>query len=94
MIKRDGGIVQLLSMDKVSNGVKGYNEVSVNVAYIGGVDEKLNTIDNRTDAQKNALRLLLKKLKKDFPDAKIVGHGDLDNKKDCPCFNAQKEYRL
>lgn len=87
VIKRDGGIVQLLSVDKVSNGVKGYNQVSVHVAYIGGIDKSLNTIDNRTEEQKTALRVLLKKLKKEFPSAKVCGHRDLEKGKDCPCFD-------
>ena len=92
VIKRDGGIVQLLDVDKVSNGVKGYNEVSVHVAYIGGIDKNLNTIDNRTEEQKTALRVLLKKLKKEFPSAKVCGHRDLEKGKDCPCFNVQEEF--
>lgn len=94
VIKRDGVVVQLLAENKVSNGVKNYNDVSVNVAYIGGLDDKLKTIDNRTEAQKISLRVLLKKLNRDYPEAKVVGHRDLDKKKDCPCFDIQKEYAL
>lgn len=91
VIKRDGGIVQLLDVAKVSNGVKNYNQNSIHVAYIGGIDKKLNTIDNRTEKQKVALRMLLKKLNKDYPGAMICGHRDLDSGKDCPCFNVSKE---
>lgn len=91
VIKRDGGIVQLLDVAKVSNGVKNYNKNSIHVAYIGGIDKKLNTIDNRTEKQKVALRMLLKKLNKDYPGAMICGHRDLDSGKDCPCFNVSTE---
>ena len=91
VVRRDGSIVQLLDVSQVSNGVKGYNHCSINVAYIGGVDARLNTIDNRTDAQKKTLRQLVNKLKRDFPDADIVGHRDLDKGKDCPCFDVNTE---
>jgi len=36
VISADGVIHQLLGEDQVSNGVKGFNSVSINVAYIGG----------------------------------------------------------
>ena len=39
VIALDGKITQLLDEEKISNGVKGFNSVSVNVAYIGGIEE-------------------------------------------------------
>ena len=38
VIALGGKITQLLDEEKISNGVKGFNSVSVNVAYIGGID--------------------------------------------------------
>ena len=36
---------------------------------------------------------LLKRLKKEHPEAQILGHRDLpDVKKACPCFDAKSEY--
>ncbi len=55
-------ITQLLDEDKVSNGVKGFNAVSINVAYIGGIDTNGKPATTRTDAQKAGLRSLLKML--------------------------------
>ena len=92
VIKRDGSIIQLLDVEKVSNGVKGVNSKSVHIAYIGGVDEQLKTIDNRTTSQKKALLALLKLLKRKYPTAKICGHNDFESGKACPCFDAKKEY--
>ena len=63
IIKPNGEVVQLLDIEKVSNGVKGFNSVSINISYIGGVDAQNKPIDNRTEAQKKALLDLLKKLK-------------------------------
>ena len=94
IIKPDGEVVQLLEIEKVSNGVKGFNSVSINISYIGGVDAQNNPIDNRTPAQKKALLDLLKKLKKQFPKAVIQGHRDFPEvKKACPSFNAKEEYK-
>jgi N-acetylmuramoyl-L-alanine amidase len=93
LIKPDGEIVELLSIDKISNGVKGFNSETINVCYIGGVDKNLKPIDNRTNAQKASLLLKLKELKKKFPNAVIQGHRDFPKvAKACPCFNAKKEY--
>lgn len=98
VIDINGGIHQLLSIEKVSNGVQGYNSTAINVAYIGGIDTSGKAIDNRTPHQKDALVLLLHKLKQQFPKARIMGHRDIWGtdkskwKKMCPCFNAMSEY--
>ena len=105
VVSSDGKITQLLDEEKVSNGVRGYNSVSINVAYIGGIDTNGKPIDTRTDAQKASLRSLLKILHKKYPVAVIQGHRDFspdlnkDGKitpnewmKSCPCFNAKEEY--
>lgn len=105
VVAADGAITQLLDNEKVSNGVKGFNSVSVNVAYIGGIDTAGKPIDNRTDEQKASLRSLLKLLHKTYPTAVIQGHRDFspdlnhDGRitsneyiKACPCFDAKTEY--
>ena len=105
VVAADGAITQLLDEEKVSNGVKGFNSVSVNVAYIGGIDTNGKRIDNLTDEHKASLRSLLKLLHKKYPTAVIQGHRnfspDLNHDgritsneyiKACPCFDAKKEY--
>ena len=106
VVAPDGKITQLLDEDKVSNGVKGFNSVSVNVAYIGGIGADGKGVDNRTDEQKKALRQLLGMLKRKYPDAVIQGHRDFspdtngngvvdpwERIKECPCFDAKEEYK-
>lgn len=94
----DGSIENLLSEDQVSNGVQGYNSTSINIAYVGGIDSKGRATDNRTEAQKLALIELLTRLKNKYPNAHIMGHRDIWGKnpakwkKQCPCFDAEKEY--
>lgn len=93
IIKPDGEVVKLLSVDQVSNGVKGFNSETINIAYIGGVDKNGKPIDNRTGAQKAALLNLLELFKTRHPKAVIQGHRDFPNvKKACPSFDAKKEY--
>lgn len=105
VVAPDGKITQLLDEEKISNGVKGFNSVAVNVAYIGGIGADGKGVDNRTDEQKKALRQLLANLKKKYPDAVVQGHRDFspdtnhngvvdpwERIKECPCFDAKIEY--
>ena len=95
IIKADGEIVPLLSIDKVSNGVAGYNSQIINISYIGGIDKTGNPKDTRTEEQKSSILKLLKDLKKRFPSAKIQGHRDFPKvAKACPSFDAKKEYSV
>lgn len=98
IVKPDGSAVELLPIDKVSNGVAGFNSVSINISYIGGVDAKNKPLDNRTDAQKATLLTLVKRYKEMFPNAIVQGHRDFlkrgtSNWKECPSFDAKAEYK-
>ena len=94
IIKADGSMVNLLPIEKVSNGVKGFNSETINISYIGGIDTKGAAKDTRTAAQKATLLSILKELKKKFPTAIIQGHRDFPNvKKACPSFDAKTEYK-
>ena len=96
--RKVGDIHQLLDISKVSNGVQGYNSTAINIAYVGGIDSKGKPIDNRTKAQKVALRSLLTELHHQYLHAVILGHRDVWGsnpkkwKKWCPCFDAKSEY--
>ena len=99
VITIDGSIHQMLPIEMVSNGVQGHNANAINIAYVGGINSKGKPVDNRNQAQKQAMITLLKQLKKRFPGAQIMGHRDIWGsdqkkwKKWCPCFDAKKEYK-
>lgn len=94
IIKPCGEVVQLLEEEKPSNGVAGFNSVTINVCYIGGIRPDGSPADNRTPEQKAALVFLLEQLKERYPKAVIQGHRDFPNvKKACPCFDAKSEYK-
>ena len=74
--------------------VKGhhYNSHSIGICYEGGLDARGQPDDTRTAAQKATMRQLLEDLHQRYPRAMIVGHRDLSHDRDCPCFDAYKEY--
>ncbi len=73
--------------------VLGKNRNSIGIVYVGGRSADLKRYtDTRTPAQKRALLILLKELKRKYPHAIIKGHRDFANKA-CPCFNAAEEYK-
>lgn len=96
IIDPDGNITEAVPVTQNSNGVKGRNSQCINIAWIGGVDTGrpgLPPIDNRTEAQRTALRRLLHRLRTICPRAEILGHRDFPQvNKACPSFDARAEY--
>ena len=93
-ITRDGETYQTRHEQLVGAHAKGYNSHSLGVCYEGGLDSHGRPADTRTPKQKRALLKLLKRLKKEHPQAQILGHRDLpDVHKACPCFDAKEEYK-
>ena len=92
VIKRDGTIEQGREDDEVQAAVKGYNHTSFNLCLIGGAREEdwQQAEDNFTAEQFESLKKELSRLVLKYPDAQIVGHRDLDDKKFCPSFDVRK----
>ncbi len=101
LVDADGTANRLTEDYAPTNGVKGHNANSIHISYKGG----WNGTDTRTPEQKATLLDLVKKYKKLYPNAKVVGHRDLspdlnkDGKIDsrdwvklCPCFSPIEEY--
>ena len=93
VVRRDGQIE--LGRPEWLTGAhcRNHNAHSIGVCYEGGLDIRGKPADTRTEAQRQALRRLLKELKERYPRALIVGHRNLNPLKACPCFDAVKEYR-
>ena len=113
LILLDGSVEILVPFDydgytipsEWSNGVYGANSVSINLAYVGGVDSRLRAKDTRTEAQKRAMDNLLQTLHCNMPDLIITGHRDHSKDKNgdgivsesewiksCPSFDVEAEY--
>lgn len=107
VVYRDGSIHNGRSIEEIGAHVKGYNANSIGICYIGGLTaDGKSAKDTRTPQQKEALRELITKLKKQFPNAKVCGHRDLSPDKNhdgiiepyewmkqCPSFDAIPEYK-
>ena len=92
VIYLDGSVHKGRAEDEVGAHCLNHNSISIGVCYIGGLSKDGKTSkDTRTEAQKTALLELLKELKSRYPQAKIHSHRDFAQK-DCPCFDATKEY--
>ena len=74
--------------------IRPWNRCSIGICYEGGLDAEGHPADTRTQEQCEQLLLLLMKLRKLFPDAKIRGHRNMPGSipKACPCFDVESEY--
>jgi len=92
VIKRDGTIERGREDDEVQAAVKGYNHTSFNLCLVGGAKEEdwKQGEDNFTAEEWDSLKKELTRLVQKYPDAKIVGHYELDDKKFCPAFDVRK----
>lgn len=96
LVEPNGTVHRLLDFNGVANGVKGFNKESVHISYIGGITKEGKPVDNRTNAQKEAILKCIDEVL-EWSDNKcliIQGHRDFPNQnKACPCFDAKAEYR-
>jgi|EP01047_Picozoa_sp_COSAG01_P022405 N-acetylmuramoyl-L-alanine amidase len=89
----DGTIETGRMIDEVGAHVKGMNKSSIGICYIGGLKQDAKTPkDTRTPKQKESLLLLIKTLKKIYPEATLHGHNEFSNKA-CPSFDVQSQYK-
>jgi len=75
LIAADGQVHELAPYSEVTNGVLGHNAHSIHISYIGGVANG-RPVDNRTPAQRQAMRRLVEEAADLFPEAIILGHRD------------------
>lgn len=90
VIRRDGDVEEGRAVDVIGAHVAGYNEHSVAICMVGGVDanDVSKAKNNFTEAQFTSLKSLLTVLKMKYPNAKIQGHRDFPGvKKACPSFD-------
>ncbi len=87
---------------------KGWNDHSIGICYVGGLDIFGNSKDTRTAAQKKSMAELVQNLMDTYPAiVRVLGHRDTspdlnsDGKitpnewiKDCPCFDVQAEFPI
>ena len=87
---------------------RAYNNHSIGICYIGGLDKNGKAKDTRTVAQKKSLHDLIFKLLDEYPNiVEIIGHRDASPDKNgdgiitpneyiksCPCFDVRSEFPI
>ena len=89
IIRRNGEVELGRSNRDTGAHAAGYNHKSVSVCMVGGMAEDNSAENNFTAQQWTALLDLVKQLKVDYPDADVIGHNEISEKK-CPSFDVQK----
>ena len=88
VITSDGDVQEGRPMYKAGAHVAGHNHDSIGVCWVGGY----KGVDNRTDAQKLAMRELVMRLivEFDIEPNNVLGHCDFEGvTKTCPNFDVQ-----
>ena len=89
-ITTSGKCWQFRNTDQQGAHVLGYNDKSIGIAYEGGCDGLLAPKDTLNADQEAALVALILQLREQFPQARIVGHNELNPKKACPSFKVRE----
>lgn len=92
VIYLDGSVHNGRDVDFQGAHCKYHNANSIGICYVGGVGKDGKNKDTRTPAQKKAMYELIYIMKTLYPNATIHGHKEFEPRKDCPCFDAFKEY--
>lgn len=90
VIRRDGTLERGRNVETPGLHTRGYNHCSISICLVGGVDMDGNPDDNFSVDQKITLEEALYELQNVYPNAKIVGHNDLDDAEFCPSFDVQE----
>ena len=103
-ITRNGELHHCRPVSEPGAHVRGFNRHSIGICYEGGLDCHGIAKDTRTEWQRHSLRVLVRALKMDHPEAQIVGHRDLSPDingngevepmewtKECPCFEVKRK---
>lgn len=90
IIKRDGTLQTGRDESMVGSHARAVNGTSLGVCLIGGSDKSGKWENNFTEEQFESLKTLITKLKIDFEIEQVIGHYQVDEKKQCPSFDVPK----
>jgi N-acetylmuramoyl-L-alanine amidase len=102
VIKQSGDIQRGRNEDEIGQHTPGFDTNSLSVCLIGGLHRTESiTRSGRTirkawpdysTEQLASLKIIIDSWKTRWPQAKLVGHGDLNKKKSCPGFDVDRWY--
>lgn len=92
VIRKDGSIERGRKVGEKGAHARGFNESSVGICLVGGLDEDAKPSSEYSGEQIDSLDHLLYSLQwvLDIDKVNVVGHRDLPGVfKDCPCFDVK-----
>ena len=103
VIRLDGRLEKGREIDLPGAHCKGWNERSIGLCYIGGLDENGHPADTRTNVQKRVLYQVIMDLQREYTILQVLGHRDTspdlngdgviepyEYVKACPCFDVRE----
>lgn len=106
VIRLDGKLEKGRDVSLTGAHCKGWNERSIGICYIGGLDENGRPADTRTNAQKRVLYQMIMDLQREYNILQVLGHRDTspdlngdgviepyEYVKACPCFDVREFLR-
>lgn len=91
LIDAQGFYTLLQPFNLPSNGVRGINQNSLHISYIGGINKQGQGVDTRTPEQERAIEIISEEFKKVLPKVTFHGHREFSNKL-CPCYDIETSY--
>ena len=89
VINIDGTIEKGRSEKYQGAHCQGYNDKSIGICYIGGLDDNGIPSNTMTAQQEESLIALCSKIKNTHPNIHIIGHNQISDKI-CPCFDVKE----
>lgn len=86
--RRDGTVEEGRDIKTIGAHVKGFNNHSIGLCWVGGRGENGSPENNMTKDQEVSLRGVVDRMLSAFPDAVLMGHNDFPGvSKSCPVFD-------
>lgn len=89
IINIDGTIKKGRSVKFQGAHCRGYNDKSIGICYIGGLDDNGIPTNTMTSNQEKALVTLCTQIKAKYANIQIIGHNQVSDK-ECPCFDVKE----
>lgn len=90
VIRRSGAVEKGRAQEAEGAHAIAVNGTSIGICLVGGVDNDLQWENNFSEAQFRSLKSLIILLKNKYPIEKIIGHYEVESKKECPSFDVQE----
>lgn len=95
VIRREGVIEEGRPISVPGAHAKGYNDHSIGICLVGGLNDAGKPEANFTFRQYLELKFLVYSYKEKYNIQTVLGHRDLpDVSKDCPCFDVKEFFNL